>query len=124
MREDDSEEIVEAIEESLERDAKDGASEEESPLKEEENLNKSSDEDKEMYLWDEIEYKMNYIQFISNKTVTEQQMRVASATINKLEEPVYNHRARIRERSRPLQKCTDNQPILVFWEIGGVKALL
>ena len=74
MREDDSEEIVEAIEESLKRDAKDGASEEESPLKQEENLNESSDEDEEMYLWDEIEYKMNYIQFISNKTVTEQQM--------------------------------------------------
>ena len=74
MREDDSEEIVEAIEESLKRDAKDSASEEESPLKEEENLNKSLDEDEEMYLWDEIEYKMNYIQFISNKTVTEQQI--------------------------------------------------
>ena len=66
-----------------------------------------------MYLWDEIKYKMNYIQFISNKTVTEQQMRVASATINKLEEPVYDYRARIRERSRPLWKCNDNQPILV-----------
>ena len=42
--------------------------------------------------------------------------------INKLEEPVYNHRVRIKERSRPLQKCNDNQPISVFWEIGGVKA--
>ena len=35
-----------------------------------------------MYLWDEIEYKVNYIQFISNETVTEQQMQVASATVN------------------------------------------
>ena len=45
-----------------------------------------------------------------------------SATINKLEEPVYDHRARIKERSRPLQKHNDNQPISVFWEIGDVKA--
>ena len=65
---------------------------------------------------------MNYVWFISNEAVTEQQMQVASAMINKLEEPVYNHRARIKERSRPLWKCDDNQPISVFWEIGGVKA--
>ena len=45
-----------------------------------------------------------------------------SAVINKLEEPVCNHRTRIKERSQPLQKCNDNQPISVFWEIGGVKA--
>ena len=54
--------------------------------------------------------------------VTEQQMWVASATLNKLEEQVYNHRARIKERSKPLWKCNDNQPISGFWEIGGVKA--
>ena len=42
--------------------------------------------------------------------------------IDKLEEPVYNHRTWIRERSQPLQKCNDNQPISVFWEIGGIKA--
>ena len=42
--------------------------------------------------------------------------------MNKLEEPVYDHRTKIKERSRPLQKCTDNQPISVFWEIGGIKA--
>ena len=47
------EEIVETIKENLEEDAKDDASEEEEvPLKEEENLNESSDE--EMYLWDEV----------------------------------------------------------------------
>ena len=45
-----------------------------------------------------------------------------SATVNKLEEPVYDHRARIKERSKPLRKCNDNQSISVFWEIGGVKA--
>ena len=42
--------------------------------------------------------------------------------VDKLEEPVYDHRARIKERSRPLQKHNDNQPISVFWEIGGIKA--
>ena len=92
---------------------------EEIPLKEVENLNKGSDE--EMYLWDEVEYKTNYF-FFSNETVTEKQMGVASATINKLEEPVYNHSTRIKERSQPLQKHNDNQPISVFWEIGGIKA--
>ena len=65
---------------------------------------------------------MNYVQFISNETITEQQMQVASAMVNKLEEPVYDHRARIKERSRPLGKCNDNQLISVSWEIGGVNA--
>ena len=88
-REDDSEEIVKTIKENLESNAEDNVSEEEEiPLKEEENLNESSDEDEEMYLWDETKYKVNYIWFISNETVTEQQMWVASAMINKLEEPV------------------------------------
>ena len=72
-------------------------------------------------MWDELKYKANYICFISNED-TEQQMRVASAVIDKLEEPVYDHRARIKERSRPLWKCNDNQPISVFWEIGDIKA--
>ena len=112
MRENNSEEIIEAIEENLERDTKGNASDkEEITLKEEENLNESSDEDEEVYSWDEIKYKVNYVQFISNKIVTEQQMQVASAMIDKLDEPVYNHRAKIRERSRPLQKHNDNQPI-------------
>ena len=53
---------------------------------------------------------------------TEQQVQISSTAVDKLEEPVYNHRTRIRERSRPLQKCNDNQPISVFWEIGGIKA--
>ena len=41
--------------------------------------------------------------------------------VDKLEEPVYDHRTRIKERSRPLQKRNDTQPISVFWEIGGIK---
>ena len=83
------------------------------PPKEEENLNESSGEDEEMYLWDELEHKVNYVSFISNES-TEQQVQIASAIVNKLEEPVYDHRTRIRERSRPLWKHNDNQPISAF----------
>ena len=51
VREDNLEEIVENIEGDLKEDAKYNASEEgEIPPKEEENLNESSSEDKEMYL--------------------------------------------------------------------------
>ena len=54
VREGDSEEIINTTEENLEKDTKEDASEEEEiPLKEEENLNESSDE--EMYSWDEME---------------------------------------------------------------------
>ena len=58
---------------------------------------------------------------ISNKS-TEQQVRIASAMADKLEEPVYDHRTRIRERSRPLWKHNDNKLISVFCEIGRTKA--
>ena len=122
VREDDSEEITENIEGNLKEDAKSSMSrEEEIPQEEEDNLNESSGEDEEMYSWDKLEYKVNYVRFISNES-TERQVRIASAVVNKLEEPVYDHRTRIKERSRPLQKRNDNQPISVFWEIGGTKA--
>ena len=122
VREDDSEEITKNIKGNLEEDVKSSASkEEESSQEEEDNLNESSGEDEEMYSWDKLEYKANYVCFISNEN-TEKQVRIASAVVNKLEEPVYDHRTRIKERSRPLQKCNDNQPISVFWEIGGTKA--
>ena len=122
VREDNLEEIIENVKGNLKEDARSDTSEKgEIPPKEEENLNKSSGEDEEMYLWDELEYKVNYVHFISNKS-TEQQVQIASAAVDKLEEPVYDHRMRNKERSRPLQKCNDNQPISVFWEIGGVKA--
>ena len=73
VREGHSEKILKNIEGNLEGDAKDDVSEGEIPPKEEENLNEGSDEDEEMYLWDELEYKVNYICFISNED-TEQQM--------------------------------------------------
>ena len=113
-REDNSEEIVKNIEGNLEENTKSGMSEEgEIPPKEVEFLNKSSGEDEEMYSWDELKYKTNYVLFISNES-TEKQVQIASAIVDKLEEPVYDHRTRIRERSRPLQKHNDNQPISVF----------
>ena len=121
-REDDSEEITENIKGNLKEDARSGTSkEEEIPPEEEDNLNESSVKDEEMYSWDELKYKANYVHFISDES-TERQVRIASAIVNKLEEPVYDHRTRIRERSRPLQKHNDNQPISIFWEIGGTKA--
>ena len=74
VREDDSEEIIENVKGNLKEDARSDVSEEgEIPPKEEENLNESSGEDKEMYSWDELEYKANYVRFISNES-TEQQV--------------------------------------------------
>ena len=73
VREDDLEEIIENIEGNLEKDTKSDASkEEEIPPKEEENLNESSGEDEEMYLWDELKYKANYVRFISNESTKQQ----------------------------------------------------
>ena len=73
VREDNSEEIAENIEGNLEEDAKYSASrEEEIPQEEEDNLNESSGEDEEMYSWDELEYKVNYVCFISNENTERQ----------------------------------------------------
>ena len=74
VREDDSEKIIENIEGNLEENAKSSMSrEDEIPQEEEDNLNESSGEDEEMYSWDELEYKVNYVRFISNES-TEKQM--------------------------------------------------
>ena len=65
----ESEEIIENIKGNLKEDAKSDTSEErEIPPKEEENLNKTSGEDEEMYSWDELKYKANYVCFISNES--------------------------------------------------------
>ena len=73
VREDDSEEIAEDIEGNLKEGVKSNASrEEEVPQEEEDNLNESSGEDEEMYSWDELEYKANYIRFISNESTEKQ----------------------------------------------------
>ena len=76
MREDDLEEITESIEGNLEEDVKSSMSrEEEIPQEEEDNLNESSGEDEEMYSWDELKYKANYVRFISNES-TEKQVQI------------------------------------------------
>ena len=73
VREDDSEEIAENIKGNLEEDVKFNASrEEEIPQEEEDNLNKSSGEDEEMYSWDKLEYKVNYVRFISKESTEKQ----------------------------------------------------
>ena len=73
VREDDSEEIAKNIKGNLEEDAKSNMSrEEEVPQEEEDYLNESSGEDKEMYSWDELEYKANYVRFISNESTEKQ----------------------------------------------------
>ena len=67
------EEIAENIEGNLKEDVKSSVSrEEEIPQEEEDNLNESSGEDEEMYSWDELEYKVNYVCFISNESTEEQ----------------------------------------------------
>ena len=72
-REDNLEEIAENIKGNLEEDVKSGTSkEEEIPPEEEDNLNESSGKDEEMYLWDELEYKVNYVHFISNESTEKQ----------------------------------------------------
>ena len=73
VREDDSEEITKNIEGNLEEDVKSNTSrEDEVSQEEEDNLNESSGEDEEMYSWDEIEYKANYVCFISNESTEKQ----------------------------------------------------
>ena len=67
MREEDLEEIAENIEGNLEEDVKSSTSKADIPKEEEDNLNESSGEEEEMYSWDELEYKVNYICFISNE---------------------------------------------------------
>ena len=72
-RENNLEEIAENIEGNLKEDAKSSTSKEEEILPEEEdNLNESSGEDEEMYSWDELKYKVNYIRFISDKSTERQ----------------------------------------------------
>ena len=92
MREDNLEEIAKNIEGNLEEEDVNSSmsKEEDIPPEEEDNLNESSGEDEEMYSWDELEYKANYVHFISNES-TERQVQIASAVVNKLEEPVYDH---------------------------------
>ena len=87
-----------------------------------ENNSGDDEEDKPHYEWDEQEYKANFVCFINEEPIIDTTIRVAAGTVDKMVEPVYNHRARIKERSRPLWKRDEYRAISVFWEIGGVKA--
>ena len=78
-------------------------------------------EEKSHYEWDEQEYKAIFVRFINEEPIIDTTIRVAAGTIDKTVEPVYNHCARIKERSRPSRKHDEYRAISVFWEIGGVK---
>ena len=81
-----------------------------------------NEEEKSHYEWDEPEYKANFVRFINEEPIIDTTIRMVAGTIDKTVEPVYNHRARIKEKSRPLRKHDEYRAISVFWEIGGVKA--
>ena len=69
VREDNSEEIAENIKGNFKEDAKASMSkEEEISPEEEDNLNKSSGKDEEMYSWDELKYKVKIVRFISDES--------------------------------------------------------
>ena len=69
VREDDLEEIVKNIKGNLKEDAKSSMSkEEEISPEEEDNLNKSSGKDEEMYSWDKLKYKAKIVRFISDES--------------------------------------------------------
>ena len=73
VREDNLEEIPENIEGNLKEDVKSSASREEEILQEEEdNLNESSGEDEEMYSWDKLKSKVNYVCSIRTKSTEKQ----------------------------------------------------
>ena len=95
------------------------------PQEGEEDLKNNSgddEEDKPHYEWDEQKYKANFICFINEEPIIDTTIRIAAETINKTVEPVYDHRARIKNRSRPSRKCDEYRAISVFWEIGGIKS--
>ena len=65
---------------------------------------------------------MNFVRFINEEPIIDTTIRVAAGIIDKTVELVYDHHARIKERSRPSRKCDEYRAISVFWEIGGIKA--
>ena len=91
----------------------------------EEDLKNTSRDDKDdqpQYEWDDQEYKTNFVHFINEEPIIDTTIWVSARTIDKTVEPVYDHHARIKNRSRPSQKCDEYRAISVFWEIGGIKA--
>ena len=91
---------------------------------EEDLKNNSGDDEEEKphYEWDEQEYKANFVHFINEEPIIDTTIRIAARTIDKMVEPVYNHHAKIRNRSRSSWKHNEYRAISVFLEIGGIKA--
>ena len=69
-----------------------------------------------------VTHKANFIHFINEEPIFDTTIRIAAGTIDKTVEHIYNHHARIKNRSRPSRKCDDYRAISVFREIGDVKA--
>ena len=95
------------------------------PQEGEEDLkNNSSDDEKDQphYEWDEQEYKANFVGFINEEPIIDTSIRITARTVDKMVELVYNHHARIKNRSRPLQKHNEYKAISVYWEIRGINA--
>ena len=87
------------------------------PQEEEEDLKNNSgdnDDDQPQYEWDDQEYKVNFICFINEEPIINTAIRVAAGTIDKMVELVYNHCARIKNRSRPSRKHDEYRAISVF----------
>ena len=119
------EEDEEMLESPTNRARNDALEEYTYPQEGEEDLKNNSGDDEEEkphYEWDEQEYKANFIRFINEEPTIDTTIRIAAGTVHKTVEPVYNHCARIKNRSRPSQKHDEYRAISVFWEIGGVKA--
>ena len=73
------------------------------PQEGEEDLKNNSggdEEEKSHYEWDEPEYKVNFVHFINEEPIIDTTIRLAAGTVDKTVELVYDHHARIKERSR------------------------
>ena len=68
--------------------------------------------------WSRISNEFN----INEDNIIDTQMRIAAGTIYNMVKPIYDHRTRMKDCVRPLQKHDDYRAIFVFWEIKGVKA--
>ena len=91
-------------------------------LRRSEQISDADEDNQPKYNWDDNGYQMNLIHFISEDNFIDTQMRIAAGTIYNMVKPIYDHRTRMKDCVRPLQKHDDYRAIFVFWEIKGVKA--
>jgi hypothetical protein len=52
----------------------------------------------------------------------EHNTRVAAGVVDRKAEPMYDHRARKKDSSRPKRPRDENETISIFWEINGTRA--